>query len=124
MILRAAERRAAACSARSPPLTLAGDTAVHAEPLEPPVTDLNVMTRRGRFVTRLRRCSVPAAAVVNPEADTTFIVAVAPLTVRALRNDFSLAPVDAARFAAGSEPVTVHPAGGAAVFWLIEIQAA
>jgi len=107
----------------SPPLTFAGELPVTAEPLQSPVTDLNVMTRRGRFVARLRRCSVPGAAVVKAEADTTLIVAMAPLTVRALR-DGSLSALDAARFAASAEPVTVEAAGAAAVFWLIEIRAA
>jgi uncharacterized protein len=122
--LALAGREALLLSSATPPLTFAGDAPAFAEPREPPVTDLNVMTRRGRCSARLVRCSVPAAALVRLEAETTLILALAQLTVRGTRLTASLAALDAARFTAGAEPVTVQAAGADAAFWLIEIRAA
>jgi environmental stress-induced protein Ves len=117
--LSVAGREALSLFPESAPLTFPGDAAAFAEPRQPPVTDLNVMTRRGRFEARLLRCNVHALATVRLEADTTLIVALAPVTVR----DARLAALDAARFTASREPLTVEATDGNAVFWLIEIRA-
>jgi environmental stress-induced protein Ves len=98
-----------------------GDVPASAEPVELPVTDLNVMTRRGRFFARLRRGSVPSESVVRLETDTTLIVALGALVVRAAHIECSLSALDAARFSTSGEPVTLRAAGPVAVFWLIEI---
>jgi environmental stress-induced protein Ves len=98
-----------------------GDVPASAEPHQPPVTDLNVMTRRGRFFAQLRRCSTPTEALVKLETDTTLIVALTPLVLHAPRIDCSLSVLDAARFGASGLPVTLSAAGAVAVFWLIEI---
>jgi uncharacterized protein len=98
-----------------------GDAPASAEPVELPVTDLNVMTRRGRFFARLRRSSVPGEPVIRLETDTTLIVAMGPLVVRAPGIECSLTALDAARFSASGQAVTLRAAGPAAVFWLIEI---
>jgi environmental stress-induced protein Ves len=109
-------------SSDSAPLSFAGEVAVYAEPGPQPVTDLNVMTRRGRFLARLRRCSVAASVQVRLEADTTLLLALTQLTLRAASIDASLAALDAARFSASTQTLSVHSAAADAAFWLIEIR--
>jgi len=109
--LAVAGRGTVTLCAGTPPLTFPGDVAALAEPRQPPVTDLNVMTRRSR---------VQAAGTMRLEADTTLILALTPLTVCGT----SLAALDAARFTASPDSLTVHAADADAAFWLIEIRAA
>ena len=123
LALAMADRGTLTLFPESAPLTFAGDLAVTAEPLQSPVTDLNVMTRRGRCVAWLRRCSLPAPTQVRLEADTTLILALTELTLRAASVDARLSALDAARFDASAESLTVEGAGDAAGFWLVEIRA-
>ena len=48
-------RDALSLSANTAPLSFPGEVPVYAEPRSEPVTDLNVITRRGRFAARLTR---------------------------------------------------------------------
>jgi environmental stress-induced protein Ves len=123
LALAMADRGTQTLVPESPPLTFAGDLAITAEPLQSPVTDLNVMTRRGRCVAQLRRCSLATSTQVRLEANTTLILALTQLTLRAASIDARLSALDAARFAASAESVTVEAAGDGAGFWLIEISA-
>jgi len=111
-------------SSDSPPLTFPGEVPVYAEPGAEPVTDLNVMTRRGHFLARLRRCSAAESIELRLEADTTLLLALAPLALRAPSIEAKLAALDAARFSASAQTLTVHPAAAGAAFWLIDIRAA
>ena len=123
LALAMADRGTLTLVPENPPLTFAGDLAVTAEPLQSPVTDLNVMTRRGRYVARLSRYSLPASTQIRFEADTTLILALTELTLHAASIDARLSALDAARFAASAESLTVEGSGDAAGFWLIEIRA-
>jgi uncharacterized protein len=114
-------RDALSLSADTAPLSFPGELPVHAEPRSEPVTDLNVMTRRGRFVARLTRCRVTAPTQVRLEVDATLVLALTPLTLRAASIDANLSALDAARFGANTEILTVQSAAAAAAFWLIEI---
>jgi hypothetical protein len=105
----------------SPFVAFPGDVPASAEPQQLPVTDLNVMTRRGHFFAHMRRCSTPTEAAVKLETDTTLIVALTPLVLRAPGIECSLTALDAARFSASGQPVTLRAAGSVALFWLIEI---
>jgi uncharacterized protein len=99
-----------------------GERAVHAEPLGAPVTDLNVMTRRGRCTARLTRRLAQASVVLEPRADTTVLIALAELTVRGAGVALSLSALDALRI--GRVPgcaFAVHC--GSAPYYLIEISA-
>jgi environmental stress-induced protein Ves len=108
-------------AADGPPATFPGDLPVSAEPLQAPVTDLNVMTRRGRWSARLTHCSAPPAGEMKLAADITLIVAISPLQLCAADVQWRLAALDAVRFGAGAQPVTVYATGAGAAFWLIEI---
>lgn len=63
----------------SAPFAFPADAAVSATLLDGPITDLNVMTRRGRFRSRVR----PAQGAVEIAADTAvaFLLATAPCEV-------------------------------------------
>ena len=123
LTLSVAGREPLTLSDDSPCVSFPGDVPASAEPQQAPVTDLNVMTRRGRFSARLRRGSVPGEALVQPESDTTLIVASGPLVLRAPSIECSLSMLDAARFPVSGAPLTLRAAGLAAIFWLIEIRA-
>jgi environmental stress-induced protein Ves len=117
-------RGALSLSSDAAPLSFPGELAVYAEPHAEPATDLNVMTRRGRFTARLTRCSVATATQVRLEADTTLLLALAPLTLFATSIDANLSALDAARFSANAQTLTVRPVAADAACWLIEIRAA
>jgi len=111
-------------SSDTAPLCFPGEVAVYAEPHAEPATDLNVMTRRGGFTARLTRCSVAAATQVRLEADTMLLLALAPLTLCAAGIDASLSALDAARFSASAETLTVRSLAAGGAFWVIEIRTA
>ena len=111
-------------TADSAPLSFPGEVPVYAAPRVESVTDLNVMTRRGRYTARMTRCSVAASTPLGLEADTTLLLALAQLTLRSASIDANLAPLDAARFSGNAHALTVHAAAAGAAFWLIEIRAA
>ena len=111
-------------TADSAPLSFPGEVPVYAAPRVESVTDLNVMTRRGRYTARMTRCSVAASTPLGLEADTTLLLALAQLTLRSASIDANLSPLDAARFSGNAHPLTVHAAAAGAAYWLIEIRTA
>ena len=90
-------RDAVRLSVEAPPLSFPGEVPVYAEPGAEPATDLNVMTRRGRFVATMTRCSAAVVTEVGLEADTTLLLALAQLTLRVPGVDAQLSALDAAR---------------------------
>jgi environmental stress-induced protein Ves len=126
--LSISDRPALGLSADSAPLSFPGEAPVYAEPHAGPdagpVTDLNVMTRRGRCEARLTRCSVAAYREISLEADATLLLALTQLTLRAASLDANLSALDAARLSTNTEILTVHAAAAGAAFWLIEIRTA
>jgi environmental stress-induced protein Ves len=117
-------RGALSLSSGSAPLSFPGEVPVYAEPHAEPATDLNVMTRRGRFMARLTHCSVAAATQVRLEANTTLLLALAPLTLCAASIEANLSALDAARFHANAQTLIVQSPAAGAAFWLIEIRTA
>jgi uncharacterized protein len=66
-------------SAASDPLTFRGDAPTEAALIEGPVTDLNIMTRRGVFISQMERRVVRGTLRFNPAA-VTFVFPLAPVT--------------------------------------------
>jgi hypothetical protein len=62
----------------SAPFAFAGDESCHGAPLDGPVTDLNVMTRRGRATTHVTRI---AGETVMPVAKHLLVLAITPTVV-------------------------------------------
>jgi environmental stress-induced protein Ves len=120
--LSIAGRDAVTLAPDSLPLVFPGDVPAAAAPVQSPVRDLNVMTRRGRFMARLMRRSAAGATTTKLEAPTTLIVALGPLRLRAPEDTATLAALDAARFSADRHtPINVSIEGDCLEFWLIEL---
>lgn len=112
--------RAVRLSRRAPPFPFAGDEPVRGEPVGAPVTDLNVMTRRGRCAAGVRYLDLAAGEPLRLQAATTLLFALVPLTLEAHGRAFPLARWDAARFT-GEAACTVAAGEGPAALCAIEI---
>ncbi len=84
-------RPAVSLDGNSPPMRFPGDVPSHGEPHGGHVTDLNVMTRRGQFTSRMRRVKLSGSHAVGDllstapravgRADATIMIAIHPMTV-------------------------------------------
>ena len=109
-------------SADTPPVSFAGDVPTYAQPSRAPVTDLNVMTRRGRCSARLTRRTASTPVQLRLEAATTLIVALSPLILCADGTHWDLSRLDAARVEGALQcEVAALEAGPGARFYLAEI---
>jgi uncharacterized protein len=111
----------------STPASFAGEERVFAHPVGPAVTDLNVMTRRGRFQARLTRRVVHTAEQLTLQANSTLLIALSELTLRSQAARGMLSVFDAVLFAGAAQcEVLPHAAGGGegVSFYLAEISAA
>jgi uncharacterized protein len=90
-------RAAATLSAESPPVAFAGEAPAFGEPLQSPVTDLNLMSRRDRYHSRLTRGTGRECVPLSLTAATTLIIALTELTVRLEEGEARLLAFDAAR---------------------------
>ncbi len=91
-----------------------------ADPVGGPVTDLNVMTRRGRFDCRLQRRIAPASLRLTPRSGTCVIVALSDLSVRCAAAHADLARLDALLIE-GQSHCELSAQAAPASFYLIEI---
>jgi environmental stress-induced protein Ves len=107
-------------SPESPAVEFSGDVAVFAEPLGAAVTDLNVMTRRGRCNATLTRSATQESTVLAPRTATTLIIALSELVVRRAKAELMLSRLDALAIKPGAE-CTIAARSGAASFHVIEI---
>jgi environmental stress-induced protein Ves len=78
--------------ANGEPFSFAGDVSCDGLPVDGPVTDLNVMVRRGRAVARVGRF----ATVDDAAAPRTLVLATALTRVRLADEEQVLGPLDAA----------------------------
>ena len=65
----------------APPAHFPGDVPCNGEPQDGPVTDLNVMTRRGKLSSRMTRIAVERRHTIEAHAQRTFVLAVDPLAI-------------------------------------------
>jgi environmental stress-induced protein Ves len=123
--LSIADREPLTLCADSDPVAFAGELPVSSEPLQSPVLDLNVMTRRAAFAARLRRCHARGSATVAVEAESTLLLALVPLILHVPCMEESLAALDAVHlYLDRHRRGEVSIEGPALDFWLIEISAA
>ena len=108
----------------TPPFAFPADAAVSASLIDGPITDLNVMTRRGRFRDRTRRIADDAALEIADGAAPALLLAATPC--RAAVDGFpavDLGRLDALLIpAAGGRRLTVG-GGSAGEAWLVELLA-
>jgi hypothetical protein len=89
--------RSVELSQDSTPFVFAGDVACDGTPVDGPVTDLNVMVRRGRFTARTERLTGDSQRTIST---TSVLVACGPAVIRCGGETVSLQRFDATRFAA------------------------
>jgi uncharacterized protein len=99
------------------PLDFHGESAVEGRLVDGPSTDLNVMTRRGRFTSKLSKYSS-----IQPKFKTSInvIIALNSLTITSGNRLIAMAPLDALLIE-GSASLTMGPK--TADYYLIEISA-
>jgi hypothetical protein len=88
---------AASLAPDSLPAFFPGDVPAFGEPLDGPVLDLNVMTRRGRFESTMTRCTLSETLELGPEQGTLLVLALSDLVLRGAEPEVRLARLDAAR---------------------------
>jgi uncharacterized protein len=109
-------------SPASPAVHFDGDVLVYARPIAGTVTDLNVMTRRGRFTSALTLHEVRAALALAPGATTTLVLALSQLAIHGAAGEWQLSRLDAARVDSATA-LTVVPQAVPARFYVIEMRA-
>jgi len=96
-------------------LNFHGESAVTGHLVDGPSTDLNVMTRRGRFTSKLAKQSAAQPKINTP---ASLIIALNPLTVTSGNRLIAMAALDALQIE-GSASMTIGPKG--TDYYLIEI---
>ncbi|MFB9949072.1 HutD family protein [Rhizobium puerariae] len=92
---------------QSDPHAFPADLPTSAHLIGGPITDLNVMTRRGRFVHRVRLERGMHRVLVSPEAATTVVVTAG--RCRIARDGLVLEPLDAVILEAGDDTLSLQP---------------
>lgn len=105
------------------PIRFPGDLPVSATPLDGPATDLNVMTRVGRFGSQLTRHVVSTPLTLSSSADHWFIVARSGVIIQDGQRRCELQGHDVAEYDAGEAAVSVRASGQIGEIILVEIQA-
>lgn len=109
-------------SPASPAVHFGGDALVYARPIAGTVTDLNVMTRRGRYSSALTLHEVRAALALASGATTTVVLALSPLAIHSAAGKWQLSRLDAVRCEANT-PLTVVSQVEPARLYVIEMRA-
>jgi hypothetical protein len=108
---------------QSEPLSFPGDVATGAALVNGRVTDLNVMTRRGRFQHRVERLDFSGSVDMKVDATVTLLVCVTRgVRVEAQGGEARLAPLDTARLDGLSEHVLIIAESGATRCYLIHLE--
>jgi hypothetical protein len=102
---------------RSPPLAFPGDVPAHAELPTGPVTDLNLMTRRGRVRGAMERLEIDQSTTVALSNPTIILVRTNSVCLACGTDQWSLEVDDAVLLdPASSRTVRLEPAGPSMLF--------
>ncbi len=102
------------------PLAFPADAPTTARLTSGPITDLNVMTRRGVFGHKLARHVAEGSLGLAETSGERLLLALEPLGVSTADGLIGLQPLDAVVFN-GSDSAEVVSAGESAAFYLVEI---
>jgi environmental stress-induced protein Ves len=105
-------------SETSEPLSFAADVPVDAVLVDGPITDLNVMTRRGRFSHRVERKSENILIKPPTVVETVFVLSTGKMSLKTEGQVVVLDALDAALIDRQAQIITVH-----AGFYLISLRA-
>ena len=103
----------------SPPLHFGGEVPVYARP-QGAVTDLNVLTRRGRFACALALHRGAQLVRASARSATTLILALEDLRVHTDSGVLRLEPLDVVRLE-GAESCEVRAPNDAARYYVVEL---
>ncbi|PBC09123.1 HutD family protein [Mesorhizobium sp. WSM3859] len=116
VVLDIAGRAPVRLTKASAPLAFAGDLPTSAALISGPITDLNVMTRRGRMAHRVERRPLSGEIRISPRADRTLVLAV-NAGFRLLTDDApSLGPLDTLILERDSPELRFQPKGQGLLF--------
>ena len=104
----------------SPPLAFPADAPTTAQLTGGPITDLNVMTRRGVFRHTLVHHVAEGTKTLPASSGQRLLLALEPLGVSTAEGLLGLQPLDALVLDSAEEAEVV-PAGASAAFYLVEI---
>lgn len=107
-------------SPATPALHFPGEVPVQAQPLDGPVMDLNIMTRRGRFSSALTMHRAQHPTPLASGAATVLVVALTDLVLTAGKAKWQLSYLDGARIE-GDCALEVQPIGDQARFYVIQL---
>lgn len=110
-LLLTVDERMLALDAASPPLTFPGEAQVSARLTDGPVSDLNVMVRRGVWRARTRRLTVAGASEVAARARVTLVLALDPLRILRPGGEIELSALDAVLLEHGHSHLSLEGRG-------------
>jgi uncharacterized protein len=116
IILDIAGRPAATLTKTSAPLSFAADVPTQAALISGPITDLNVMTRRGRMTHAVERLVISAPTDIQSAADATLILCFDGEITMAGAAPFHIGPSDTLLLGPDAAKRRVEPARPATLF--------
>ncbi|RWE75319.1 HutD family protein [Mesorhizobium sp.] len=116
IVLDIAGQPLARLTADSAPLAFAGDVPTSAALIGGPITDLNVMTRRGRMAHAVERRPLSGDIRIMPRADTTLVLAVNTGFTLLTDDRPSLGPLDTLILKRDSPQLRLQPEGQGLLF--------
>lgn len=103
----------------SRPLGFAGDVATQAKLLDGEITDLNVMTRRGRYAHRLLRCAQPMRCDFADDEIAVVVALRGSIELTTASESEALAPRDAALLQRADAGAQIVPAPGGVCYLVL-----
>ncbi|SFO54272.1 hypothetical protein SAMN03159463_02190 [Mesorhizobium sp. NFR06] len=100
----------------SAPLAFPGDVPSSAALIGGPITDLNVMTRRGRMLHKVERRLLSDETRIVPDAETTIVLCVGTGVTLFTDDASSLEPLDALILDRGGPQLRLQPKGQGLLF--------
>ena len=107
-------------SPATPAVHFPGEVPVQAHPVDGPVMDLNIMTRRGRFSSALTLHRAQHPTPLAGGAATLVVVALTDLVLKSQTTTWRLTRLDAARIE-GDSLCEIQPQGNQARFYVARI---
>jgi len=116
IVLDIAGQPPAPLTTASAPLAFSGDVPTGAALIGGPITDLNVMTRRGRMAHKVERRALSGEIRISPRADTTLVLAVDAGFTLFTDDASSLGPLDTLILDRDSPELRLQPKGQGLLF--------
>ena len=115
ILLDVAGHAPARLTGASAPFSFPGDAPTSAQLVGGPITDLNVMTRRGRMTHKVERLALSDAIEIESVADATVILATGGVAIASDKPSM-LGPLDAMILDRNSQKLRLEPAGQGLLF--------